>query len=71
MLKINEEVSRCIKSIGQDLINRADDIARDIKQVTSIEIKARINREEIINYDVTKNYIIKDYIHYDNVKKVE
>lgn len=59
---INEEVERCIKSIGEDLIKRASDIARDLERVTNISIYSRIESGTIINYDVTKNYIAMDYI---------
>ena len=52
----NEKVADCIKSIGQDLINRADDISRDINLVGSITIIGKIEAGEIINYDVVKNY---------------
>lgn len=69
MTTINKEVSRCIKSIGEDLIKRADDISNDIENVTSININAIIENGTIINYDVTKNYSTLDYIHYENIKK--
>lgn len=52
----NERVASCIKTIGQDLINRADDISRDINLVGSITIVGKIEAGEITNYDVVKNY---------------
>ena len=64
---INSEVSKCIKAIGQDLINRADDISKDLKRVRNIEIKSTICNGEIINYDVNKNYIVEAFIDYKNI----
>lgn len=67
MRTINSEVARCIKSIGEDLINRADDIANDLDNVTAIKIIGEISAGEIINYDVIKNYSVKDFIHYNEL----
>jgi hypothetical protein len=69
MTTINKELSRCIKSIGHDLIKRADDISNDVENVTSININAIIEKGTIINYDVTKNYSTLDYIHYEKINK--
>lgn len=68
MATINTEAERCIKSIGEDLIKRAEDISRDLENVTIISIKAIIEEGTIINYDVTKNYTTGDYIHYHDLK---
>lgn len=65
---INVKVSECIKSIGEDLIARADDIARDLRNVTSININSKISYDEIINYDITKNYYTEALID-NNVKE--
>lgn len=63
-----ENVRNAIKSIGQDLIRRADDIVNDLRFVSSIEIKALLNLEEIVNYDVKKNYIAQMYDEKEEVK---
>lgn len=65
----NSEVAKCIKAIGQDLINRADDISNDIKDVSSITIYSKIVGGDIINYDVTKNYCTKEFINYNEIYK--
>ena len=51
-----ENCKKSIQSIGQDLINRAEDISRDLQYVSSITIYAQLNPTEIVNYDVSKNY---------------
>lgn len=53
-----ENCKKALQSIGQDLINRAEDISRDLSFVKSITIYAQLNPTEIINYDVTKNYAV-------------
>ncbi len=52
-----ENVKKAIIAIGQELIKRADDITNDIKLVASIEINAKLVPNEIINFDVKKNYM--------------
>jgi len=51
-----QEYEKAIKAIGQELIRRASDITNDIEYVFSIEIKAKITPDEVVNFDVTKNY---------------
>lgn len=51
-----ENCKKALKGIGQDLINRAEDISRDLKFVKSITIHAQLNPTEVVNYDVNKNY---------------
>ena len=68
---INSEVAKCIKSIGQDLIDRADDISKDLENVASITIYSKITGDEIINYDVTKNYHTEAFINYEEISKMK
>lgn len=51
-----EECTQAIKQIGEDLIEKAESITRDIEGVYSITIKATLNPAEIVNFDITKNY---------------
>lgn len=60
--KVKENIIESIKSIGQDLINRAEDISNDLDGVTSITIYSRIENGVVINYDVTKNYMTNFYL---------
>lgn len=66
-ITVNNEVAKCIKAIGQDLINRADDISNDLENVSSITIYSKIAAGEIVNYDVTKNYYTKEFIDYAKI----
>lgn len=53
----NEEATKKgIIAIGQSLIERAEEISRDLDRVTSITIYAQLNPSEIVNFDITKNY---------------
>lgn len=52
-----EDAEKAIISIGQELIKRAKDITNDIERVTTIKIDALISADEVINVNVTKNYI--------------
>ena len=56
---INDGVETSIKAIGQALIDRAQDIAKDVDDVTTITIYALLNSSDIVNFDITKNYIAK------------
>ena len=54
----NEETAKNgIIAIGQSLIEKAEEVARDLDRVASITIFAQLNPDEIINFDITKNYI--------------
>lgn len=52
-----ETTKKRIIAIGQSLIERAEEISRDLDRVTSITIYAQLNPSEIVNFDITKNYI--------------
>lgn len=64
ILSINEEVARCIKKIGQNIIERADEISKDLDDVATVTITSTVEADKILNFDVIKNYNIKDFIHY-------
>lgn len=56
IVKNGEELKKGIIAIGQSLIERAEEISRDVDRVTSITIFAQLNPCEIVNFDITKNY---------------
>lgn len=51
-----ESVKNGLIAIGQELIRRAEDISNDVDYVSSITIYAMLTPEEIVNFDITKNY---------------
>lgn len=55
-IRSKEDCINAIKSIGQSLINRADDICNDLNRVSSITIYALMTPSEVVNFDITKNY---------------
>ena len=57
IVKGEEGAKKGIIAIGQSLIERAEEISRDLDRVTSITIYAQLNPSEIVNFDITKNYI--------------
>ena len=57
IIKNEETTKKGIIAIGQSLIERAEEISRDLDRVTSITIFAQLNPSEIVNFDITKNYI--------------
>lgn len=55
----NDGVENCIKALGQSLIDRAEDIAKDVTDVMEITISATLNAETIVSFDVNKTYIAR------------
>ena len=56
IIKNEETAKNGIIAIGQSLIERAEEITRDLDRVTSITIFAQLNPSEVVNFDITKNY---------------
>lgn len=59
------KITTYIKSIGQDLIDRADDITRNIKNVRSITIHSDITPDTILNYSIDTKYIVPIAVSFD------
>lgn len=57
-----DDLEKWIKAIGEEIIDRASDVARDNERLRSVTIKSEITPDEILNLDINKNYIVKfDY----------
>lgn len=54
---LKDGIETTIKAIGQSLINSAGDIARDIHNVRSITIKAVLEPDNIVTFNVNKEYL--------------
>ena len=61
-ISMNKEIERCINVIADNIKEKAKDISNDLKNVLSIEIKAKIENGTILNFDVIKNYGCCDYV---------
>ena len=57
IIKNEETAKNGIIAIGQSLIEKAEEITRDLDRVQSITIFAQLNPIEVVNFDITKNYI--------------
>lgn len=53
-----KNIKDCVLSIARELKNRADDITNDIEDVRSININAKIEAGEVVNFDIIKNYLV-------------
>ena len=51
-----ENAIKSIKAIGQNLIEKAEEVCADLDNVRSITIHAELTPSELCNFDITKNY---------------
>lgn len=51
-----ENAIKSIKAIGQNLIEKAEEVCADLDNVRTITIYAKLTPSEICNFDITKNY---------------
>lgn len=51
-----ENAIKAIKAIGQNLIEKAEEVCADLDNVRTITIYATLTPSEICNFDITKNY---------------
>jgi len=56
MLKKDNDLEKWVKAIGRNIIDKAEDIGRDTNKVRTVTIYACITPDEILNFDITKNY---------------
>lgn len=54
-----EEVKLAIKSIGQTIIDKAEEISKDIDDVTKISIHSDIEIEKPVCVEISKTYLAK------------
>ena len=52
-----ENCNKALKAIGQNIIDRSDDITNDLEKVSKIIIHAELNPAEITSFSITKEYI--------------
>lgn len=49
-------IEKCIETIGFDLVNRASDIAKDLRDIKQITIHADLEPFALVDYQVIKTY---------------
>lgn len=54
--KACKETEEKIKTIGQEIIDRADKIAQDLEGVMSITIHGKIERDSVTTLEITKEF---------------
>lgn len=54
--KACKETEEKIKTIGQEIIDRADKIAQDLEGVMSITIHSKIERDSVTTLEITKEF---------------
>lgn len=56
--KACKETEEKIKTIGQEIIDRADKIAQDLKGVMSITIHSKIEKDSVTTLEITKEFCV-------------
>ena len=51
-----KETEEKIKTIGQEIIDRADKIAQDLEGVMSITIHSKIEKDSVTTLEITKEF---------------
>lgn len=54
--KACKETEEKIKTIGQEIIDRADKIAQDLEGVMSITIHSKIEKDSVTTLEITKEF---------------
>lgn len=52
-----ESCNKALKTIGQNIIDKSDDVTKDLEGVSKIIIHAELNPAEIASFGITKEYI--------------
>ena len=56
--KACKETEEKIKTIGQEIIDRADKIAQDLEGVMSITIHSKIEKDSVTTLEITKEFCV-------------
>lgn len=57
-----EAVKKALISIGQEIIDRAEELSKDLCNVKAINIKGSITTDELVSLNIEKQYYIQDII---------
>ena len=56
-----DNIRETIKAIGQAIIDKADDVANDVKDVRTITLYSIIESDSATTIDITKSYYVREY----------
>lgn len=54
--KVEQNIKEIITAIGQNIIDRADEVAKNNENVSEITISASITPNTVANYSISKTY---------------
>lgn len=54
-----EDIKLAIEAIGQTIIDKAEELSKDIDDVTKITIHSDIGLDKVLDVEISKTYIAK------------
>ena len=57
-VKGKESIEEGLKAFGEEIIEKRNEILKDLDNVISITIKMEIKPGEVMNYEINKNYVL-------------
>ena len=72
IVPIGDNIEDAIKAIGETIINKASEIAKDIEDVSKISICSSIEPDKVVDVEISKTYYIKRKVEWckgKNMKK--
>ena len=59
IVPIGDNIEDAIKAIGETIINKATEIAKDIEDVPKISIYSSIEPDKVVDVEISKTYYAK------------
>ena len=56
--KVEQNIKEIITAIGQNIIDRADEVSKNCENVSEITISANITPNKVANYSINKTYYV-------------
>ena len=56
--KVEQNIKEIITAIGQNIIDRADEVSKNCENVSEITISANITPNMVANYSINKTYYV-------------
>ena len=61
IVPMGDNIEEAIKAIGETIINKANEIAKDIDDMTKISISSNIEPDKVVDVEISKTYYVKKY----------